>query len=430
MIGDRIGAEARDIDRLAPVRPYLDGAEAGRRLTRHLPCLRDGFRQLVDVRPERLDVRGEDAVELTCSVRMRDPVSSLVETRPVLVASSRDAMLRAAELPAVHTPLGRIDTFAGADPETGVSLWMSPADPRLRAVPALLVRAASEAGSRSVRVLGHRFGKRASFLLARPSDAGPAGARVGLVLKLYSGDAHTRVAGLLDELQRAELGFRTPEVLVHDSALRAVLLEWIPGEPGHERLASGGAFPARELGRAVRRYQELPAGMLPVHDAAAEYAVVRRLATRAAVLHPGLDSELDARTQELAWQAGETGGSARVLAHRDLHDKQVVCAGPTIGVIDWDLASRAPAPLDPANFLAHLRLRALQGCISAGRADEEREAFLEGYRDGHSAPSPEALQTWEALVLARLVAVYALRPAWNGLGRELLARLPARKETS
>ena len=55
--------------------------------------------------------------------------------------------------------------------------------------------------------------------------------------------------------------------------------------------------------------------------------------------------------------------SSPILSHGDFHDKQILLYGPTTGLIDLDQASAAPPARDPANLLAHLRLRALKGAL-------------------------------------------------------------------
>lgn len=395
-----------------PFRAWLEPGKARELATRALPAFHDGRWTPLDVTAQRWDVRKDGRVDLTCAVRFRDATGS-VETRPLLVQAD----------------------------EAGTRLSLSPADPAFPGLPERLEHVAATLGAGSLRVLAHRFGRRVT--LRWSPDAGDA---QGFILKIYAKGEDGRAAVMLRALRRASLPFRTPDLAAHRPELGLVVQTVVPGASAHDILRSGTAIPAEALGMAVRALQaSKPDGPeLRPHRFADELGVVDKLAGRVAAVEPELAKELRRATAGLAAAVGneDAGGASGhaaaerlVLSHRDLHDKQLLCEGPDIGWIDWDLAALAPPALDPGNFLAHLTLRALQGRVPRERTAATRRAFLDGLggsgkpglappgsgRDGAESPEMRDLHNWMSVALLRLVGVYALRPAWPGLAWRILA---------
>ncbi len=189
----------------------------------------------------------------------------------------------------------------------------------------------------------------------------------------------------------------------------------LPGRTLHELLtgedeAAVGA--ARRLGTALAAlHASTPAPGAPVHDAAAERAVLTRwlrLASAHGVLRRPVELPEVPR-----------GDVPLVPVHRDLHDKQVLVDDRgELGLLDFDLAAAGDPALDVANLLVHLELRVHQGHCSTELGVAAAEAFLEGY-----APGPGVLRRlayYEATARCRLVAVYGFRPAAAAAARRLL----------
>lgn len=384
-----------------------------------IPALRDGELDLVSTRArEALPGRGE-VFEAT----LRERENGRVETRPLLLERGG---------PQAPGPLAR---WSGHDVRSGVSAWLSPADPWMSHVDEIVeterLRALCAAqfprlalGRLRMRVLAHRFGRRITLHLrigaAEPS--GRATAPLDLVLKVFAGGGHARLAGTIARLNALpELPFAVPRPLRHEPARRLLLLEHLPGESLHERLAA--APPARfaEAGEAIRRFQRLEARGLSPHDGDSEAAVLVRARERAATadasfaaLMRGLEENLTARLR------ADVPPRGLVPAHRDFYDKQLLLRERGLGVLDWESASLAPPALDPGNFLAHLRLRALQGVLGEESRDERSAAFLAGYAPEPAGEELRAIHLWECASLLRLAGVYRLRPGCEELARELL----------
>lgn len=180
----------------------------------------------------------------------------------------------------------------------------------------------------------------------------------------------------------------------------------------------------RRIARALADLHALPsAGVARVHAPADELALATAWAAQAAVVVP----ELAAALHDAAARAAATlptPGPARALVHRDFYDRQVLLDGESapIAILDLDTVCRGDAELDLGNCAAHLLLRALQ----EGRPYDAGEAaeFLAAY----PAPADPGLVAWyRRATLARLAAIYALRPRWRALVPALCAAAEAER---
>ena len=180
------------------------------------------------------------------------------------------------------------------------------------------------------------------------------------------------------------------------------------------------------LGSELRAFQDsrhgAGAGPLAQHGPSAELALLDRLATRYRALEGDPPPRWDATREELAKRARQLEGLELRPCHRDLHDGQLLVQGDGIALLDLDLLCRADATLDPANFLAHLALRELQGVPGV---DEESvlacgQAFLEGLDRADATGFWRRLRYHQAASFLRLALVYGLRPRWSRLAPSLV----------
>lgn len=380
-----------------PLCALPEPVSALRRLAAATPAFRDGTWAPLGLIPRRYEVRRSGRVDLACDVRFRD-ASGRVQERPVL-----------------------IEPGDGQEPR----LFLSPDDPEMPWAAERLEELAAALGPGSLQILAHRFGRRVTLQWTSGSGTAANGRDSArrLILKVYSGGEDARAAATLRALSAADLPLRTPRLVAHLPEDGLVIQASLPGASAHDVLRSGSALPAAALGRALTAVRSVQADGLREHRLADELAVVRKLADRAAVVDAELADDLRAAAGGFDDKTGPL-----VFAHRDLHDKQVLCDGPHLGLIDWDLAALAPLALDPGNFLAHLTLRVLQGRVPPERAEATRAAFLEGL--GPDTEAARDLHRWMSVAMLRLVGVYALRPAWPGLSRRILAAFHRMKETA
>lgn len=214
---------------------------------------------------------------------------------------------------------------------------------------------------------------------------------------------------------RAFVGVRTAELVALHADWNAVELEDLGGRPLDLRELA----PARMelLGAALRGLQShMPLEPLELHDDLAELAVLRAHLESARALSSApegaavLVEQLERVRRQLP-----TGPIA--VAHRDLHDGQLLELGDALGWIDFDLAACADVALDAANFCAHLTLRREQGLGPASEARERelRGALLCGLGRNDAPEFSARFEFYTAASYLRLALVYALRPPWRHL---------------
>ncbi len=264
------------------------------------------------------------------------------------------------------------------------------------------------AGTGHVEVLSWRPGRRLAVLLRRPGGG-------ALVLKGY------RPSRLAEAAARHELArqlftcghVQVPELLQRDDEKSCLMMRHMPGAP----LALGAA--AQEsffrIGMGLRTAQDRPAPAdLAVHGPAEELAVLEKLAAQVENVTGGWPAGWEQARAGLERVEVPFDPQRAGVAHRDLHDGQWLDQGGSLVLLDFDLLCRADTALDVANFIAHLKLRALQGVPGA---TEEHvlacgRALLEGL-DREAEPGfARHLRFYQASAFLRLALVYRLRPAW------------------
>lgn|GEM_PF-189945 len=158
-------------------------------------------------------------------------------------------------------------------------------------------------------------------------------------------------------------------------------------------------------------WQRLSTTGLEAHTPAHEAQVLRTWSERVGALGLLTGTGWSERLEATAAELDRSPVVDLVVAHRDLHDGQLLWDGQRIGVIDLDTVCRAEAALDLANLAVHAALRQAQGVWTIAAADVVREAVAEAARAGKV---PQArLGLARRATVARLVAVYSLRPRWR-----------------
>lgn len=294
----------------------------------------------------------------------------------------------------------------------GIRVLEPGVDPKLPALQRL---------SRGADLVVHRAGRRAVLF---------DGERY---LKIVRGDIR-ELAATMERcaVLAAEAGFRAPHVRQREGALE---LSVVAGTPLQETTGSAWADGLRAwadrwagfvgpgvvgpavVGPAVVRSAD--PGEHAVHDAAAEQAVLARWVERTEGWHrlpaDTLRPTLDRASRMLAAAPMPLG-----VAHRDLHDKQLI-TGAEPGLLDFDTAALAEPALDLANLAVHLDLRAAQGLLDESERRWGRGVVVAVAR---SLQVPE--QRWHAYELAtrlRLACVYAFRPRWQSLAEQWMRGL-------
>lgn len=302
-------------------------------------------------------------------------------------------------------------------------------------------------------VVSHRPGRRAVVRHRLPADLPPARRRSSpapepqevFTKVVRPGRAERILAGI------ARAGafagpFRTPAVL--EAGDTFVTLGAVTGRSLHEpAVFSAEAWEAAwtQVLAAWETAIQDPAGSpgdVPVHDAAAEAAVLRQWASaagpylaaggaaRTGLAGPEVSVELLAEAvEQTAAALLELPARRLVPAHRDLHDKQLLFSedlGPAL--LDVDTASLADPALDLANLRAHAGWRVRQELWSADQAETVRRAINDAaYRAGVPAA---ALDLYERATALRLSCLYAFRPGYAEAAARLRADLISESSAS
>lgn len=254
----------------------------------------------------------------------------------------------------------------------------------------------------------HRFGKRA--VVRRESD-------YVKVVRRGRGPGVAEQARRGWELSRAS-GFGAPEVMAEgaDQVRFAIL----PGQNLHE-LGPVTDLPTwsatwQQWGGQWRVLTSLSATDLAPHTPEDEVRVLQRwvgLAEDFAALPAGLLSGLRARADRVCAELLSGAAQELVVSHRDLHDKQILAAGDSLGLLDFDTAALAEPALDLANLWVHASLRQDQRVWSREHAGVVQEVVT-GLADQLNV-APERFQTYAAATRVRLACLYAFRPAHRDL---------------
>ncbi len=275
------------------------------------------------------------------------------------------------------------------------------------------------AAASSGRIVVHRHGRRAVVARAdRYVKVVRPGRGAGVAAQARTGHRLATAAG-----------FDAPEVL--RATDDRVEMSVVPGRSMHDLGRAPGAPQLGPWEAAWRAWRDRwPALVTARPDGADDRLSTHAAADEAAVLDtwaghvlthrawPGDEDLLRERVDGVRRRLAESPGPL-VVAHRDLHDKQVLVDGSgTVGLLDFDTASRAEAALDLANLAVHACLRELQGLWST----EQRAivvAQVGGVAEALDVPARRLAAYAEATWL-RLACLYAFRPAWSGLATHLL----------
>lgn len=263
--------------------------------------------------------------------------------------------------------------------------------------------------ARGGTIVVHRYGKRA---VVRFAD------RFVKVVRQGDGPAVASAARQGEEVA-VRAGFAAPEVLRSGPGL--VSFSVLPGRSLHEL---GGVVTRSQWSRWWTHWAQLWTVLartpvddrLPEHTAHDEVVNLRRWLERVArleALPTELSQQVTARAEVVTRDLVTQEAQPLVVSHRDLHDKQMLADGSSLGLLDFDTVSLAEPALDLANLWVHARLRADQGLWSHGHSEVAQEAV----RDVATAlgVSDERFATYAEATRLRLACLYAFRPRHRAL---------------
>lgn len=229
-------------------------------------------------------------------------------------------------------------------------------------------------------------------------------------------------------------GLHAPDVVASDEF--SVTLTAVPGLSLHElgrslaaqrdQWEQGWKLWADRWPVFVRTARSARSAVTRAHSAGDEVATVERwtrLALSTGALHVPETRVRDALASVA--RSLMAGGSCAGMAHRDLHDKQILAdAGSgSVGIIDCDTLAVAEPALDLANLSVHLDFRVAQGLLPTSAAAVGKHHVRAA---AESLRVPEArLNAYAQATALRLACIYAFRPPYRTTAHTWFADLEA-----
>lgn len=218
-------------------------------------------------------------------------------------------------------------------------------------------------------------------------------------------------------------GVSTPRLLMMDAATGTTIWSHIGGRALIDLLREGNTQveALRRVGAALHRVHTAPPpARLTAHEAGQEQRVLETWLERLQGVAPAWAARLRPALPAVVALLG-AGDGPLVLSHGDLHDRQILVDGDTIGLIDPDTAALREPAQDLANLLVHLQLRGIQGLAGPDAIAAAAAALVDGYAPGSGVVA--RLPAFAAATRLRLSAVYRLRPRVPHVSAQLLAQL-------
>lgn len=372
---------------------------------------------LADVRTNQSNALHMLVRELSAAVLQLDP-TEIVDPRGLILDVTPD-----------HEWVARVRTgarqwaFAPTDNEWAPGRptswrWLNPADDEAlpgRAVmtDARLVRQVTGLDEAHVEVVSYRMGRRATVRVVGYAGDERCVRYVKLLRKKTMRRA-LRTYGLLAQIDG--------DVLVNPNEalpeLGLLVFDEVEGRSLHEVLWSADGESLPDLADQVRTLCDRLTGIpipaqdevLPCRGLESEKKSALDMLGAGGRVRPEL-ARLSRVVQEMDLPS-EASDPSRFM-HADLHDKQIFATSDGLKVIDCEGSARGPAIVDRTNLVEHVRLRGFQGAQFGHEAAAVLQPVLGLERDD---PGVRALT---ALTRARLAGVYALRPWWWWLSRDL-----------
>lgn len=279
-------------------------------------------------------------------------------------------------------------------------------------------------GIGEIRLLGYRLGRRCVIAFSL-SDA--AGYVKRAVVKVIRGASENKPWDILWALEKHGYRFAednrltVPHVYVSDPSGNAYIMEFVDGRSLHDLIGKDD-FPAGIEG-AGRALAGLHARRIPARDTHTYLNELQGLEEKflsAAETIPERRDDYYRMYDELekhSWCIDDQFTSA--VIHRDFYDKQVLFTRERVTILDCDGVACGDPALDVGNFLAHLRLRALQSPDNARQLEKAAGNFAGAYGTVDDAFGSR-VRWWMGATMLRLACLYVLRPRWRDLAPRLL----------
>lgn len=283
-------------------------------------------------------------------------------------------------------------------------------------VAALAERQAVPQGARLAQATlrRHKRGRRA--LIGYTVTDGESGWRCQALGKTRARGLDTRTPRVVDAIRAAwdrpgrTHGAAVPPMLGIVPEYHLWLQGEVPGRPGWVALsAPDGPTAAARIGSALAQLHDLAPLSERRHETGEEFAIVEAKLIGLARARPDLEVRIGALLAAMSQLVARVDRSPTVGLHRDFYPDQVM-VGDRVYLLDLDLYAQGEPAIDLGNFIAHLTEFDLRTERQTRPLQSLREGFLDGYRSIRPAPSDRAIRVFEAVTLARHIALAASFP--------------------
>ncbi|MDQ2910307.1 MAG: phosphotransferase, partial [Actinomycetota bacterium] len=276
---------------------------------------------------------------------------------------------------------------------------------------------------RAVHVVRHKPGRRCTLRYDLTLGDADAERPERVYAKTYADKRAPRVYRTLQALALARVW--GPEVAIPEPvglipALKLVVQREVEGVPLRQaELGKDEALP-RRIAEMLHTFHSSGVELERRHSLWRELDVLQRRVEELAGACPrlagparrclGLAQHASAEPSAWRWQP----------IHRDFYDGQILVNEGGLGLLDLDDAAMAEPAVDVANFVAHLRLLALE---EPGRAESVQafaEEFFRRSRELDPSLDPRLLRLLEGGTLLRLAAIHLPRRRGEWLAERLL----------
>jgi Ser/Thr protein kinase RdoA (MazF antagonist) len=256
-----------------------------------------------------------------------------------------------------------------------------------------------------VVVVRHKYGRRCTLRYTLTPATGGEPLRV--YAKTFASERGPRVFRALEAL--VEGWSRPPAVVIPEPvayvrSCKLLLQREVPGASARSRFLAGDRALAMRAAEALAGLHRSGARLERVHTLTDELAAARSRVERLEGAAPRARRCL--AKLEAALAAPRAWRERPV--HRDFYHDQLLLFGDALGILDFDDAKMSEPAVDVANFLAHLRLLAIEEPGRAELVDDAAEAFRERAHALDPSLDPDLVRLLESATLLRLAGIHLL----------------------
>ncbi len=409
-----------------------------------------GF-EVLDCELIRIHPRGDDEFVLEYDVRLRNEDGEHVQPVTVELLGEgaeqrwRDVVLSLQKSRRKQLKAGNAEVYVSCFAELGVVLRFPALDEKLvglklfhkpKVAAQVLAPYMSEGGGgrRSLRVelLGHRLGRRciARFRGAEREGTPEGADHRSLIAKMYKtrGGRGKDIARIMLWLRESGLegdsGCSVPAPLAYLEDWQTLLMEDVPGAVLADLEGDAAVVGVVAASRCISRLHALTLDLQRFHTVDDEFSLLRRWVGLVGRVHEDMREPVRCALARVHVNLERSRNAPQAVVHRDFYDKQVLIAEDRTVLIDFDTLCCADPAIDIGNFLAHCRLRAIQGLTSSSGIER---VFLEAYslrkdceRKAGGVDFETRVGAYRDAALLRLACLYAFWPKWRHVSMPLL----------